>query len=191
MGKKERNAKKAQDKSTVTNNSEIQDDKVQLEMKNLDDTEKAAGFDRSEYFDDDEEFLKGDDTTIHEANDVAIFQQLENVVSWEIENYYKDDGKPRNRLSLRNDPPILKISNSSGENASFVISKEFSGSLSKLFSDIERSYYGVSEKRMNNKAIDSKDRISDFVNFVKRHGVLFILGGLILGVSLFSMFFMN
>lgn len=157
---------------------------------NLDETERAAGFDRVDYFDDDEKMLNGDDKLVHESDDVAVFEQMENIISWEVENYYKDDGKPRNRFSLRNDPPVLKVSDSNGDSASFVITREFSGSLSKLLADIERSYYGVSEKRTHANST-SKDRLQDFTNFVKRHAILFILGGLILGVSLFSMFFMN
>lgn len=100
-----------------------------------------------DYFDDDEEFLRGDDTVVHENYDIALFKQDENVVSWEIVNFYKDGGSPRSKNALRNDPPIMKISSSSGDTAEFLVTKEFSKSLGVILSDVNKAYYGISPSR--------------------------------------------
>lgn len=103
------------------------------------------------YFDDDEEFLRGDDLVVHENSDIALFKQEDNVVSWEIVNFYKDDSTPRGKLALRNDPPIMKISSSSGDTAEFLVTKEFSKSLGKILEDVNRAYYGIAPTKKSEK----------------------------------------
>lgn len=100
-----------------------------------------------DYFEDDEEFLRGDDLVVHENADIALFKQDENVVSWEIVNFYKDGDDPRGKLSLRNDPPIMKISSSSGDTAEFLVTKEFARSLGAILQDVNKAYYGISPSR--------------------------------------------
>lgn len=104
------------------------------------------------YFDDDEEFLMGDDKPIHENFDLSLFKQNENVISWEIVNFYKDGQTPRGKTALRSDPPIMKISSSSGDTAEFLVTKEFARSLSEILQDVNRAYYGISPKK-NSKAV--------------------------------------
>jgi hypothetical protein len=105
----------------------------------------------SDYFDDDEEFLRGDDITVHEESDLALFKQDENVVSWEIVNFYKEGMTPRGKMSLRNDPPIMKISSSSGDTAEFLVTKDFSKSLGSILQDVNKAYYGISPKKKTEK----------------------------------------
>lgn len=105
----------------------------------------------NEYFDDDEEFLRGDDTIVHENYDISLFKQDENVVSWEIVNFYKDGANPRGKTALRNDPPIMKISSSSGDTAEFLLTKEFSRSLGSVLQDVNRAYYGISPAKKAEK----------------------------------------
>lgn len=112
------------------------------------DPEPQSNSDSSDgYFDDDEEFLRGDDTLVHESFDIALFKQDENVVSWEIVNFYKDGSTPRGKTALRNDPPIMKISSSSGDTAEFLITKEFSKSLGSILQDVNKAYYGISPSK--------------------------------------------
>jgi hypothetical protein len=101
----------------------------------------------SDYFEDDEEFLRGDDITVHENFDLALFKQDENVVSWEIINFYKDGTTPRGKMALRNDPPIMKISSSSGDTAEFLVTKEFSKSLGSILQNVNKAYYGISPRK--------------------------------------------
>lgn len=105
----------------------------------------------SDYFDDDEDFLRGDDITVHAESDLALFKQDENVVSWEIVNFYKDGLTPRGKMALRNDPPIMKISSSSGDTAEFLVTKDFSKSLGSILQDVNKAYYGITPKNKSEK----------------------------------------
>lgn len=111
----------------------------------------------SEYFSDDDEFLRGDDSILHEELNMSIVQQSEAVVSWTVDNFYNKNGNPRKSTSLRNDPPILTIGDNSGNSASFVLSKEFAGQMESVMGDVYRGYFGVSSKRSKslNKTDDS------------------------------------
>lgn len=105
----------------------------------------------ADYFDDDEEFLRGDDITVHAESGLALFKQDENVVSWEIVNFYKEGLTPRGKMALRNDPPIMKISSSSGDTAEFLVTKDFSKSLGSILQDVNKAYYGISPKKKTEK----------------------------------------
>lgn len=96
---------------------------------------------------DDEEFLKGDDEVLVAEQDSALLQQMENVVSWNLENFYGEDGKPRGKYSLRSNPPVFRIEASDGSAAEFVLSKNLALSLAEAFDTVKRGYYGVSPKK--------------------------------------------
>lgn len=100
----------------------------------------------NQYLDDDESFLAGDDVILSETDALSIFQQSENVVSYEILNFSDDKGKPRSRLSLLNDPPILHITSSDEQSADFLLTREFTRTLAGLLKDVDRSYSGISPK---------------------------------------------
>jgi hypothetical protein len=127
----------------------------------------------SDYFDDDEEFLRGDDIIVHEENDLALFKQDENVVSWEIVNFYKDGLTPRGKMALRNDPPIMKISSSSGDTAEFLVTKDFSKSLGAVLQDVNKAYYGISPKKKSEKITQAgvKDKIRSIGHWMLDHKV--------------------
>ena len=99
------------------------------------------------YFDDDEEFLRGDDRVLQAEQDAALFQQLDNVVSYNLVNFYGDEGKRRGKYSLRNDPPLFRIESSAGDVAEFVVTRELSEHLAHLFDTVRRGYYGVDAKK--------------------------------------------
>lgn len=101
----------------------------------------------SDYFDDDAEFLKGDDTVVHEDLSMSIIKQSDTVVSWRVDNLYKEDGSVRRGASMRNDPPVFVVENSDGDFVSFVLTKEFAGQLESVMGDVYRAYFGVSPKR--------------------------------------------
>lgn len=127
----------------------------------------------SEYFEDDEEFLRGDDLIVHQENDIALFKQDENVVSWEIVNFYKDGNTPRGKMALRNDPPIMKISSSSGDTAEFLVTKEFSKSLGSVLQDVNKAYYGISPSRKSEKITQEgvKNKIRSLGSWMLDHKV--------------------
>lgn len=103
------------------------------------------------YFDDDEAFLPGDDDVIGYEESIGFIQQLEGVVSWELVNFYGDDGKPRSKSSLRSEPPVLRISSSDGAVAQFVVTRELARTLSDVFADVHKGYFGVQPKKRDEK----------------------------------------
>lgn len=131
------------------------------------------------YFDDDETMLKYYDESLHETTEMAIVHQDEYIVSWEILNLYDDNGNLRNRYLMKSDPPLFRISSTSGEEASFFVTKELSRTLSKLFSDVERAYYGIEPKESRKQYQDRFESLPAAVkNWVlsnKVKSVIFLL----------------
>lgn len=140
----------------------------------------AESVNKDGYFNDDEKFLKGDDLVIHDDIDLAIFQQSDNVLSWEVRKFLKENGRPRKRLSLRNDPPVFVIKTSDGKEVEFLITQELSKSLGQLFTNINKAYFGVDGTGPDEPLNLSKMKRmgTNFVNWVKinkiKAGLLFI-----------------
>lgn len=110
-----------------------------------------------DYFDDDEEFLAGDDVEIHDDNVLSIFRQEDNVVSVELMNLYTNDGDLRNKFQLRNDPPVMIIKSSDGQLAQFLLTKNFVNGLNGKFDDVHRAYFGLESKSSR----DRKRKLSE------------------------------
>lgn len=145
---------------------------------------------KNEYFNDDEEFLRGDDKIVHENFDIALFKQDENVVSWEIVNFYKDGLHPRGKTALRNDPPIMKISSSSGDTAEFLVTKEFSRSLGSVLQDVNRAYYGISPKKNSERLSQEvvKNKFSSVSQWMKDHKVKTAVAVVVLALLVTALF---
>lgn len=141
-----------------------------------------------QYLDDDNEFLAGSSETITEQQSMAIVQGMENVVAWEVVNYLNDNGKARSSRSMKNDPPVLRINSSDGAGAEFVVTDELARTLSRIFTDIHKSYYGVQPKSIDEVyAVTPAEKIS---RFIKANAVrLSILGALIVAFIVVSIIF--
>ena len=113
----------------------------------------------SEYLDDDLPYL---DEVVEEYSEIGIFKQADNVVSWEVANFYNEKGHRRNRFLMRSDPPVFTISSSDGAAAEFLVTKELSRSLAKVFYEIQLAYYGAESKGSRKQYLD------DVENFPKR-----------------------
>ena len=126
-----------------------------------------------DYFGDDEEFLASADVVIAEEVDMGLFQQADNVISWEIQGFLKDNGNPRNKFALRNDPPIFVLKSSDGREAEFVVTEELSRSLGKLFNGINNAYLGVNsiKKKSDFSQKTMKDKLSHIISWSKMHPV--------------------
>ena len=98
------------------------------------------------YLEDDELITAASDEVLQQDEDTVIVQQEEAVVKWDIQGLYDETGKVRSKRSLRNNPPMLVISDSLGENATFVLTKELSGILARHFDNTYRAYYGIRPK---------------------------------------------
>jgi hypothetical protein len=112
----------------------------------------ATAVETDSYFKDDEDFLEAGDELVHSAKDIAVFLQKEKVVTWELKNFYDLTGKPRSKVALRNDPPMLGISNSDGEEVEFLLSAHFAQSLGATLENVHRAYYGVAPRLDPTKA---------------------------------------
>ena len=162
-------------------------DGVEFENNNETSDEGAEGT-VSSFFEDDENFLKSDDSVIHEELDMAIIQQSDSIVNWSIENLYKKNGQLRRSQSLKNDPPILSISDSNDQTASFVVTREFAAGLESVMSDVHRGYYGVPSKRAKNMQDDKGSLFERMKQYVEKNKVKSSLLAVIVVVVMVSAF---
>lgn len=148
--------------------------------------EEAASLPKSRYEQDDEEFV-GSDKVIHEEKNLAIVQQMDNVVSWEIVNFYKENGKVPNKFVMRNNPPIFKVASQDGAAAEFLVTKELALTLEKIFSDVGKAYYGIdptTKKAFSQKSL--KEKTNGAVDWVKENPFKAVLGLLFLAFIFLS-----
>ena len=89
------------------------------------------------YFDDDEEFLAGDDKVLTEEQDMALFKQSGKVIKWRVENLYRPNGEFRRGNLVRANPPVLIISDSDGNEVEFTVTREFAASMRSVMGDAE------------------------------------------------------
>lgn len=139
--------------------------------------DESVSNERNPYFDDDLEFLSGEDTTIFASNDTGIFKQEEGVISWEIINLYKDSGDARGKYSLKSQPPILRVSTNDGESVDFMMTKEFTQTLNSALTDANRAFYGVQPASTKKT---SKEKIEGYRDWIKENKVKSVILGLVL-----------
>lgn len=124
------------------------------------------------------------DVRIHGNSFINLFRQDENVLSVELENFYKnDEGDIRNQFSLLREPPVLKISSSDGSEASFALTKNFTEDLVNILKNVNSGYYGIQEN--NNFDVSDKNiknKIVSLKNYVLEHKVVSLI---ILGLIVF------
>lgn len=162
-------------------NTDIEYDYSNEEADQLEQDEETIS--EVKYLDDDEAFLAGDDVLLSQTDVLSIFQQSDNLVSYEIINFYDEKGKVRNKLSLLNDPPILHITSSKQDSVDFVLTKELVENMAFLFKDVDRAYNGISPKKDKPLTQDGiRSRFDNFVEWVKENklkagmlGVLIVL----------------
>jgi len=138
-------------------------DESQLDQKESSQTE--------DYLLDDERVLAGDDVLLHEDLDSGIFQQESHVISWEVLGLLKENGKPRNRLALRNDPPLFVIKSASGDEVEFVLTKELSKSLSVIFTNVHNAYIGINSLEKNAEPLTFKNSFNRVKSWIKTNPV--------------------
>lgn len=133
----------------------------------------------SSYFDDDAAVLKYYDEAVHETTEMAIIKQDENIISWEVDNLFDENGQKRSKFALRNDPPVFKISSGAGDEAQFVVTKELARTMGKLFNDIHRAYHGIEPKEVRRERWDDIEHlpknIGEWFMRNKVKGTIFIL----------------
>lgn len=147
------------DKEPITNNDDIKE------------TSSIPYHDN--YFEDDELIEAGDDKVLLEEKNLAIFQQNENVITWEIDNFYNDKDEPKNKTSLRLDPPVLRVKSSDGKIVEFVLTKELSKSFNSVFDEVYKAYFGIKVKDKNNMDQDTiQGKLKQVAETINNHKVL-------------------
>jgi hypothetical protein len=128
-----------------------------------------------------------------EERDFAVFPQGTNMVSWEIVGLYDTDGKQLSPNALKNEPPILRVSSADGNEAEFMLTRDFSTSMYAALDDVRRSHAGMEVKRGLTRTKQTlAENVSSFkdtvVNQPIKYGFLFFLAILILVVLGYSVF---
>ena len=90
-----------------------------------------------------EEEPMGDDAVLVDEDALQVVQQMDGVVTCEIKGLYKENGSVHNRIYLRNNPPQFVIESSDGSSAEFMVTKNLSDQLEKMFGDVHRAYNGI------------------------------------------------
>lgn len=163
----------------------------ELEPQSTDDEdidENDEEYISQDYFSDDEAFLAGDDKVVHTDTDLSLFKQNDGVVSWEIVNFYKDNGRPRSKFSLRNDPPLMIISSSSGVSAEFILTHNFAKSMAKSLEDVNRGYYGMGPASEKKDSSSFQTKIADVKEWILENKVKSAATAIVLGFMVVASF---
>lgn len=138
------------------------------------------------YFEDDEEWSASSDEILHSDEESVTAKQTDAVVNWDIDSLYTDEGKVRSKRSLKNSPPVLRISNSEGQSAEFVLTKNLSRVLANHLENTSRAYYGIRPK----SEMSMKDKFSEAKTGLRENmGKAIIIGGLLAALVIFGIFF--
>lgn len=166
------------------------DKKVDQDTSDSEQDSNANGNEQSSdgdsYLDDDEAWSRSDDEILFNDETTVVSQQEEAVVKWDIQGLYDDLGKVRSKRSLKNNPPLLVVSDSTDSTVSFVLTKNLAGNLARHFENTHRAYYGIrpkSELSFKEKMIDAKTGLRENM------GKVVIIGGLLLALLVFGIFF--
>lgn len=148
---------------------------------------------RDDYFEDDEEFLKGDDSVLLSEIDNGILQQQEDVIGWELNNFYDESGKQRGRFALRSDPPTFRVRHKRSDGAEdvveFVVSKQLAGEFEQVFKNVRGAYYGMTPKETRKADQASFRSYVDNVTLeAKTHPVRFAILVLFILATIFYLF---
>lgn len=138
------------------------------------------------YFEDDEEWSASSDEILHSDEESVTAKQTDAVVTWDIDSLYTDEGKVRSKRSLKNSPPVLRISNSEGQSAEFVLTKDLSRVLANHLENTSRAYYGIRPK----SEMSMKDKLSEAKTGLRENmGKAIVIGGLLAALVIFGIFF--
>lgn len=87
------------------------------------------------------------DFVLNEEDDSAAVKQDEGILTWEMLGVYNEEGETHRKTYLRENPPILLVESSQGEEVSIILTRELTRTLSKSFGDLEKAYYGHRRSR--------------------------------------------
>lgn len=143
-----------------------------------------------DYFADDEKFLS-DDTELDLRKDLGIFKQDNAIVTWGITNLYDGSDDFRKKRNIRRDPPVLRISSSDGDEAQFILTKDFTKSLKNALGSVEKAYNGLSDSKGSSTSdAKLKEKFEEIKTWVSENKIKTgVIGLLIVFVVVSSVFF--
>lgn len=121
-----------------------------------------------------EKVLKAFETT-------GLISQGTEVISYSIENLYSDkkNKKFRSRNNLSANPPILKITSSTGAEAKFYLTKELNQQLYYLLGDVKQGYSGFRKLSKHTESDPTiQHGIGKFKAYIKLHSSQVILSAI-------------
>ena len=145
--------------------------------------------------DEDEDFLKfmKNDSIEEQAKDMGIVSQVDDLLAYSIEGLYTNEKQDKfiTGKKLKDNPPILKISSSKGDEVSFILTKEFTKMLLNSLTEVNKAYsgykYSVEKKEYNS----FKERILDIPNVIKKHPIETILTSFSIGFVIYILIWRN
>lgn len=137
------------------------------------------------YFEDDEDFLAGDDRVIDETDALGLFAQDQDVVAWDIEGLYDDDLELLPKSVIRSSPPVLTIKSTSGDTASFILTRGFARHMGEGLKRVESAYFGVDSR--NPEKLTAKERLQRFGDWIKTHPVKTGLAAIVIGLVVYTL----
>ena len=131
---------------------------------------------------DDELVLEqSNDSILEKALDYAIVEQKdENILAYSVNGLYT------NEKNEKYNPPQLNIKDSNGNEVTFNLTKEYTNSLMKTLSEVNRAYHGykyVSDKDL--KKVSFKERIKNIFGYMKKHPIKSVIGLLFILLVIF------
>lgn len=132
---------------------------------------------------------KSADFVISEEDDAAVIKQEEGLLTWQILGVYNDEGKTHRGIYLRENPPILLMESSQGEEVSIVLTRDLTRTLSTTFKDLNRAYHGHRRTRGESRGIlDGDTPVEWFKKHPVRSGVTAVIAFMFFLVLMFSLF---
>lgn len=139
---------------------------------------------------DDELVLEqSNDSILEKALDYAVVEQKdENILAYSVSGLYTNEKneKYNSPRKLNQNPPQLNIKDSNGNEVTFNLTKEYTNSLMKTLSEVNRAYHGykyVSDKDL--RKVSFKERIKNILGYMKKHPIKSVIGLLFILLVIF------
>ena len=137
---------------------------------------------------DDELVLEqSNDSILEKALDYAVVEQKdENILAYSVSGLYTNEKNEKYNSPRKLNPPQLNIKDSNGNEVTFNLTKEYTNSLMKTLSEVNRAYHGykyVSDKDL--RKVSFKERIKNILGYMKKHPIKSVIGLLFILLVIF------
>lgn len=92
----------------------------------------------------------------------------DDLVSWSIEDFYRENGDIKSKGEMKSKPPYLLVKSSSGDQANFYLTKEVSKELSRIMNEVYNAHYGIKPFRDSSP----KEKVKKIGEWLMEHKVI-------------------